>query len=162
MANPHQETRGGDGKYTASIDTARQDARAAELRGKGWTYQRIADELGLSGKGRAWDAVDRALKAIVQEPAANLRALELERLDVMYAEAIAVLERDHYTVAHGKIVYRDGEPLLDDGPKLQAIETLRRVSESRRKLLGMDEPAKTAISGSVTYTVTGVDLEQLK
>ena len=82
-----------------------------------------------------------ALKAIVEEPAAEVRQLELDRLDAMYDAAIKVLEAEHVTVSQGKVVMLDGEPLKDDAPVLRAIETLLKIQQRRAALLGLD--AKT-------------------
>jgi hypothetical protein len=55
---------------------------------------------------------------------------------------VAVLGRTHYYVQGGKVVIYDGAPLRDDGPTLAAIGQLVRLGESRRRLLGLDAPAK--------------------
>ena len=40
----------------------------------------------------------------------------------------------------GKVVYEDnGRPMIDDGPNLAAIDRLVKISESHRKLLGLDQ-----------------------
>ncbi|MEU1372995.1 sigma factor-like helix-turn-helix DNA-binding protein [Streptomyces triculaminicus] len=169
------QARGGNGKWIYTPDAARRDARAAELRGKGWPYRRIAEELGVDVH-TAHQAVQRALKAIVQEPAENLRTLELERLDTELdrlnnlEEAVKkVLEKHHVTVSQGKVVYLNDQPLPDDGPVLQAVDRLlkideqrRKNGESRRKLLGLDAATKTEVSGGVRYEIVCVDPEDLK
>lgn len=66
------------------IAAARRSARALELRSKGYTFQRIAAELGYSGKQGAHDAVMRALDATLREPADEFRLLDLERLDRLW------------------------------------------------------------------------------
>jgi hypothetical protein len=146
--NPHahlERPRDGHGNFARSIDTARRDARAAELRAKGWQYQAIADELGWSARGDACRAVQRVLKETVQEAGDELRAMERDRLDRLSAAAWAVLDRQHVTVSNGQIIRLDGEPLLDDGPILQAIDRLLRISESRRKLEGLDAPSRVSV-----------------
>jgi predicted transcriptional regulator len=135
-------TRDGKGQYTRTTDTARRDAEAAELRSKGLSYQAIADEMGYASKSGAWEAVQRALKAIVEEPAENLRQLERERLDRMYEAASAALEANPHSLA--------------------AITTLLKISESRRKLEGLDAPAKVNVSGGLKVEIVGVDMDQLR
>jgi hypothetical protein len=66
------------------IAAARRSARALELRSRGYTFKRIAAELGYSGKQGAHDAVMRALDATVREPADEFRRLDLERLDRLW------------------------------------------------------------------------------
>lgn len=146
------------GRYMRTLESAQRDARAAELKAQRKTYQQIADELGFCDRGEAWRAVQRALVAIVKEPAERLRAVEAAKLDELYVEALDVLSRDHVTVSHGKVVKGDdGSPLLDDGPKLQAIDRLLKVRESYRKLLGLDAATKTEVSGGVRYEIVGID-----
>jgi hypothetical protein len=135
-------TRDGKGKYARTTDTARRDAKAAELRSKGLSYQAIADEMGYASKSSAHDAVQRALKAIVEEPAENLRQLERERLDRMYEAAMGALEANPHSLA--------------------AIGTLLKISESRRKLEGLDAPAKVNVSGGLKVEIVGVDMDQLR
>lgn len=134
--------RGGDGKFTRAPETAERDAEAARLRARGLSYRAIADEMGTSVHA-AHTAVQRALKATVQEAAAEARTLELERLDALYATAYDVITRTHPTVQLGKVIKGpDGEPVNDDSVVLAAVDRLLRVSESRRKLLGLDAPTK--------------------
>lgn len=175
-------TRGGDGKFTRTPETAERDARAAELRGRGWSYRKIAAELDLT-VSNAHAAVQRALQATVAEAAAEVRQIELERLDRLYKAAVKVLERDHITVSQGHIIrtrvldddgnpivlgYKgNGEPiykerdLLDDGPTLKAVETLLKIQARRAALLGLDAEKKVSVSGGVKYEVVGIDVNDL-
>jgi len=152
--------RGGDGKYARTLTGAERDAEAARLRSRGYSYREIGEALGCD-KGTAHHAVQRALKEVVVEAAADAVQFELDRLDHMHKVALAVLERHHVTVSNGKVIELNGQPLQDDGPVLAAISALVRISESRRKLLGLDQPAKQQISGGLTYEVVGVDPAQL-
>ncbi len=156
------QPRSGKGQFLRTPESAKRDAAAADLRADGRSFQQIADELGFADKGEAHHAVQRALRAIVQEPAERLRTLELARLDSMYEAAMGVLERQHVTVSHGKIVYAGKEPLIDDGPVLQAIDRLLKIQERRARLLGLDAATKTQISGGVRYELVGIDPEQLR
>lgn len=142
MDDPKARPHGGDGQFVRSLTTAQRDAEAARLRSSGWTYPRIAAELGFNHKADAYNAVKRVLDATVREAGDDLRALELDRLDDMYAAAMEVLKRGHVVVSHGNVVTHDGAPLPDDGPVLQAIGTLLRIQERRAKLLGLDAPVK--------------------
>jgi hypothetical protein len=158
MANPNQDARDGHGRYIRTPEGAAQDARAAELRAEGKKLQEIADELGFSSKTAAGDAIRRALREIVKGPAEKLLALHVERLETLYEAALEVLEAEHVVVSHGKVVTgAGGQPLKDNGPKLAAIREARATMESFRKLMGLDQPTKVALSGSVRYEVVGVD-----
>jgi hypothetical protein len=151
---------GPNGDFVATPETAERDAEAARLRGRGLGYQAIADQLGIS-VSTAHDAVKRALAAIRAEPAPEVRQLELERLDAMYASVLRVLERRHFTVNGGKVVYHGEEPLEDDGPVLAAVDRLLKIQQRRAALLGLDEPVKAEVGGKLTYEIVGVDLEAL-
>lgn len=138
-------TRGGNGRLTRDLTVAERDAKAARLRSQGYSYQRIADALGYSDRGAAHHAVQRVLQLTVQEAGEELRQMERERLDRLSEAAWEVLERQHVTVSNGRIVSLNGEPLPDDGPVLAAIDRLLRISESRRKLEGLDAPSRVSV-----------------
>jgi len=157
----NDQSRDGNGYWIQTVESAERDAEAARLRSRGLTYRKIAATLGID-VAVAHRAVARAMKAIVAEPAADAQAVELERLDTLHVRALEVMERHHVAVSNGRVVSLDGVALQDDGPVLAAINTLIRISESRRKLLGLDSPTKTQISGGLTYEVVGVDTAALR
>lgn len=147
--------RGPTGQFQRTTDTARRDAEAAELRSQGQTYQAIADRLGFANRTNSRRAVERALAATVREAADEVRALQLAQLDRLTREALAVLEREHLVVSHGRIINGpDGKPLMDDAPVLQAIDRLIRIQERRAKLLGLDAPTKVE-----TWNIDAIDAE---
>lgn len=169
------QARGGDGKFIRDLATAERDAEAAQLRSTGMPYRKIAAQLGINVH-TAHDAVKRAMAEVVQEDGAEALAFELrrldeelERLDDLYGKVMAVLEREHVTVSQGRVVTMDdGATVPDDDWILKAVDRLvridesrRRNGESRRRLLGLDQPVKTQISGGLTYEVVGVDPEAL-
>jgi hypothetical protein len=159
--DPIKQARGTNGKWVRTLEGAERDAEAARLRSKGKSYRQIAAALGCDVHV-AHSAVKRVIAEIITEPAEAAIAFELERLDRLHRAAMKVLERHHVTVSNGKVVEVDGQPLLDDGPVLSAIDRLVRISESRRKLLGLDQPAKMNVSGGLTYEVVGIDPEALR
>jgi hypothetical protein len=150
------------GRFERSMATVRRDAKAAELRADGLTYEQIATELGWADKSDARKAVFRARADVARPAITRLIQTESEELDALYTEACAILQRNHITVSHGKIITwlnpetQQEEPLLDDGPKMQAIQTALRVRESYRKLHGLDQPAKV---DATIHEVTQQDLE---
>jgi len=138
-----EPTRNSQGNFIRTPEQADHDARAAQLRGRGLSYRAIAAELGVSVSS-AHQAVARAFRDTLAEPAEQARAVELARLEAAHDVAAAIMGRDHITVSHGRIVEdSDGNPILDDGPALQAVAAVVRASESRRKLLGLDAATKT-------------------
>jgi hypothetical protein len=159
--------RGGGGKFTRTADSIRRDHRAAELHGQGWSYRRIADELGFASGGKAHEAVLRAFAEIPSEGTEQARLLDLDRIDRLVEKAWEVMLRDHLTVSQGRVVGKrvdwereadgsilrdgDGEPvglyedILDDGPALAAIREIRALLERRAKIYGYDAPARSRV-----------------
>ena len=91
---------------------------ALELRLAGKTFREIAAELGYQSPHGAFDAVGGALKEVTREPAEDLRKMELQRLDALHAALWPAAIK--------------GDPV--------SVAGCLRVSESRRKLLGLDLP----------------------
>lgn len=128
------------GDFERSIDNAERDNSAAKLRAQGWSYERIASELGWHDRSGARKAVQRAIVATVREAGDELRVLELERLDRLYEKAWEILERVHYAHGNGRVVMLDNVPVLDDGPTLAAMDRMLKIQERRARLLGLDAP----------------------
>ena len=93
--------------------------RALELRKAGYSYAEIAADLG-KHKSSAWRNVKQALKETLQEPADDVRKLELIRLDA---------------------ALRAIWPMVEAG-NLSAIDRLHVNLKRRAELLGLDAPAK--------------------
>jgi hypothetical protein len=176
-------TRDGKGRFDRDPDTVKRDGEAAALRARSWTYRQIGEALGMSTSS-AHEAVQRALADTLEEPAAAVRALELEKLDALERAVLVVLEREHVTVSQGRVVRRrtdeiekdkdgedkvdgDGNPvyvwedILDDSPVLAAVDRLLKVADRRAKLLGLDSATKIDVSGGVKYEIVGVSADQL-
>ncbi|MFD8805573.1 helix-turn-helix domain-containing protein [Streptomyces sp. NPDC059597] len=161
---PHTDddrARDGKGKYIRSIDKAETDAEIARLYAQGHTYKEIGAELGMT-KWSVIRAVQRAVRAVVQEAGQEALQLHVDRLEYLYAKALEIAEEDHVVVSHGRIVKDDdGNPVRDHAPTLAALREARASLESFRKLVGMDQPAKVEHSGGVTYELVGVNPEDL-
>ncbi|WP_329064908.1 sigma factor-like helix-turn-helix DNA-binding protein [Amycolatopsis sp. NBC_01480] len=133
---------------------AEQTARAYEMRLKGVSYRRIADELGVS-LGTAHNRVREAMAERVDPLVDEYRQFQLDRLDSYREAAVKVLETTHWRVDHGRVVALEDEatgtkePLADDGPVLAAIDRLLRIEERTARLLGLDAPAKAEVSATV-------------
>jgi hypothetical protein len=105
-------------------DMAERRLKAFELRKAGASYRQIGRKLSVSGK-TAHEDVQRVLAELAEqrlESAAAYVALECERLDMA---ALALFQH-----------LESGDP--------QVINAWVKVSESRRKLLGLDAPTKIA------------------
>jgi len=166
--NPHPNGRphnNNTGRFEPSQHAAEKAARAARLKADNpqMTYQQIADAVGYNNKSDAWRAIQRCREAVIREAGAELIASEAQQLDDLFVAAMEVLERDHVVVSHGRIVKGDdGNPILDDGPKLAALREMRQIRESYRRLFGVDSETKVNVSGAVRYEVVGVDADALK
>ncbi len=147
-------THGPNGDFIATVETAERDAEAARLRSRGLSYRAIAAELGIDVH-TAHDAVQRALQAIRAEGAAEARTLELERLDVLHNQALAILESKHTDPDTGEELPAAAEL------RLKAVATLLKVQERRARLLGLDAETKVSVSGGVTYEIIGIPAEEL-
>lgn len=140
-------------------DTAQRRRQAIDMRMAGASFQEIADTLGYTTRGAACQDITRALETAVIEQTRSVEAYreeELQRLDALLAEAWAILKRQHVTVSHGRLIYDDrtGEPLVDDGPTLSAIDRILKIQERRAKFLGLDAPQRHEV-----VTVDAVDAE---
>lgn len=111
----------------------REQAACLQLRLEGHSFRAIADQLGLS-LGTTYSRVRAAVDLEVNPKADELRAVEVQRLD-MYLARLA--------------------PKIAEGDD-RAINTAVRISESRRRMLGLDRPV--AIDATVTE-VSQQDLE---
>lgn len=128
---------------------AEEERRCWQLRLRGLTLRAIAAETGLSKS-----TVENRLRNAFQEYREDVAAMrdqyvqmELERLDAVQQAVVAVLEAPHFMVSDGRVVRVDGEPLPDHGPVLAAVREFRMLSESRRRLLGLDAPTKQVHTG---------------
>jgi hypothetical protein len=101
----------------ATLRSQKRQAQALELRRTGATYLQIAQALGVA-KGSAYRLVAEALVSTLREPAEAVRALELERLDLLT---------------------RKLEPRINAGDD-KAMNTMLKVMDHRAKLLGLFAP----------------------
>ena len=107
------------------VKAAERQRQALQLRQAGVAYEDIAQRLGYSGRSSAWRSVMAALKHTLQEPADEVRTLELARLDRL---------------------------LLGLWPQAAAgnqgaVDRALRIMERRAKLLGLDAPTRQELSG---------------
>lgn len=162
-----QTSRNRKGKFTRTAAERRRDYRAAELHGQGWSYQRIADELGFASRGHAHNAVMRAYADMPTEEAQQARQADLDRIDRLIEQAWEVMLTPHLTVNNGKVIRRfvgletdedgierldmDGKPIpvfenvYDDGPRLAAVNAIKGLLERRARIFGYDAPAKSRV-----------------
>jgi len=134
------------------LEQREKDLRALEARRRNLTYHQIAANLGYSSVSGAYAAVQRALEDSVREASDAVRQLELDRLDELARHMYRMLAARHVVVIQsgkdaGKLVTDDdtGLPLQDWAPVERAVARLQSISESRRRLLGLDAPVRTKV-----------------
>lgn len=163
---PAPEVRDSNGRPIRTPEQVTRDAWAARQRSLGRPYRAIAADLGIS-VGSCHDAVRRAYKDIAEPAAGPARAAELAILEATRDAALEVLGRRHITVSNGKVMTLFDEeqqkeiPLPDDGPILQAAQTIARVSGVIHDLMGWKAASKVQLSGEVTYQLVGVNTDAL-
>lgn len=142
---------------------------------KGWSYERIYREggLGHNNTQSVYRDIKAALKQRVERQDLAVdewRQKELALIDIALAKANEILESVHLAVANGRVVQRENDvgeytDVIDQGPNLAAAQALIRMSESRRKLLGTDAPAKVQqqVESTISYVIQASpeELEQL-
>jgi len=72
-----------DGRHRNLALAAARRVKAVELKAAGYTYAQVANELGYTSRGTAYNVVAKALKEQTAEAVADLRQLENSRLDAM-------------------------------------------------------------------------------
>ncbi len=108
---------------------------ALELRKAGVSFPQIAAQLGYKSVSGAFDAVDSAIKRLLQEPAEEVRKLEVARLD-------------HMLSAVWPSVQRGDE---------RAVEMALKIMARRAKLLGLDAPKAVELSGDLRLSIDALD-----
>lgn len=122
------------GRLSPAIVKARQrDAQAVQLRLAGWTYSAIAERLGYRDKRRAYEAIDRVLHRTIQEPADDLRAQTIARLDRML---VAI-----WPFALGLDKSQEPERV----PSLDAVDRVLNIERTRARLLGLNVAEKVPL-----------------
>lgn len=123
-----------------------RDAEIYRLKVAGLTERAIADRYALA-PATVHEIIDRGRRDLLTPGAEALRQMEADRLDDARRAASAVRSRTHFVVQGGAVVTGpDGQPLRDDAPVLKANEQLVRISESWRKLFGLDAPEQLNIA----------------
>lgn len=120
----------------AAVENTEKQRKVLELRRAGMTLQEIADKLGYAGPSGPQQVLDRALERMVREPAESVRALETERLDLLWAKVWEALESGN----------------------LAAVDSALRVMARRARLLGLDAPTNAIVQ---VTTFEGMSNEQL-
>lgn len=110
-----------------AIEVLERERKALELRKGGATFEQIAQALGYADRSNAHKAVRRAMRETIQEPADEVRRVEVERLDVLL-----------------KALWPKA---LSTGDKQQAraVEQCLSIMARRSALLGLDAPSRRVV-----------------
>lgn len=125
------------------IMAAERSAQAMELRKQGLQYREIAERLGYRSDKAAWIAVRRALDRLKTEPAKDLRAIELARLDAL-TEAL-------------------WPRATADPPDISAVNALLKVGERRAKLAALEPrfPIEEGENGALEAFAVAIERARL-
>ena len=108
------------------LAAAERHQKALNMRRDGHTYEEIKTKLGYASPSGAEKAVKAALQSVIREPAEEVRAMELARLDRMLLKLRARINKgDHL-----------------------AINSALKIQDRRARLLGLDAPVRQEISGA--------------
>lgn len=113
-------------KRTTTPQRAEQVRQALALRAQGRTYRQIADEMNWASTASAHEAVREGLREVIREPATEVLAIELQRLDYLLVAAMALVRAAPST-------------------SLAAIDRVLRIMERRAALMGLDRPHRVAL-----------------
>lgn len=120
-----------------AIDATERQRRALELRKAGYGFQIIADQLGYKDPSGAYRAIRAALKKTLQEPADEVRRIELERLDKMLAGLWPQAIKGHTF----------------------SVDRVLAIMDRRAKLLGLDAPLKIDIEQRIRQDAESMGLD---
>jgi hypothetical protein len=147
-----------------AADTRLKEQRVVALRRAGKSFDEIADEVGYASRGAAYDAFIRRVRAESSADVAEIRDLELSRLDAMHGSlwpvAIGDLNIVPQWVGKGKnrrrVICEEEDPdepdhkhfedeagalqcwVIPDAAKLEAIEKCLKIMKRRADYLGLD------------------------
>lgn len=130
---------------------AARDLKIYQLRATGMSHADIAKALNISPKAvsAAISRQARRLNTQSSESFFEVLRLELDRLDKLQASVWPLAQHRQVTMADGSVVQME--------PDLKAVETLLKISQDRRKLLGLDAAQKVTVdvAGEIKHNLHG-------
>jgi hypothetical protein len=134
-----------------------RDAEALSYRARGFTYQRIANEMGWTDRSAARKACERALAADIRETTEEAKAILLMDLNAAKQAVWAVLEANHLVISDGRVVTLDDAPIPDDEPVLRAVDRLVKIDQEIAKIYGVYAPVQHEVR-----TIDAIDARLLE
>lgn len=113
------------------ISAAEKRRKALQLRKGGASYDAIARQVGYANRGNAHHAVMQELRELPRDDAADVLALEVERLDQLLMALWPAAMKGN----------------------VRSAETVIRLMERRAKLQGLDAP----VQATITHAAADVD-----
>ena len=126
-------------KFERTEEQAHLDTAALRLRSLGFSYQAIADQMGVT-KATAYNRCQRALAAIPAEAVDEFRRLEGQRLDLLLEKAME-------------------KALSEEKGALFAIDRVLAIMDRRAKLMGLDAPVRTEV---ITLDYIQAEIQRLE
>lgn len=141
-------------------EVAARRAEVVRLKARGLPYSDIAKRLGISEEVARQDLsrARRARAAELRDSVDEFIAGEVEELERLQLVSWGIALGQHKKVhASGNVAKdEDGNPVLDYGVNLQAVNTLVRIQERKAKLLGYDAAMKIDLKAQVV-TLDAID-----
>ena len=128
------------GRHRDRVLASARKTRAVDLKLQGLTYQQVADHLGYANKGTVYRIIRDAQADQLSEVVAEQRQLELDRLD-------AVQEALWPQAMEGNV---------------EAAEAVRRLVETRCRLLGLVGRRRAAADGCVQPQTVVLQVEDCR
>lgn len=110
-----------------SLQAKERPFAAVQLRLMGWSYREIAEKLGYGDQSGAYQAINGLIMQTIQPATDALRALEVERLDMMLEQAY-----DTAIGANGKV-------------SLEGLDRVIAIEKLRIRLLGLEAPRQVDV-----------------
>jgi hypothetical protein len=140
----------------AAIERSKRDAEIVRRKVNGETLAEIGAAVGLH-KSSVWQIIRDAMVAEMTPHVQSLRDKELARFEYLRAEVQGVIDRRHAVLHQGVDTGFD-----DDGPLLAAVRLDKELSESMRRMMGVDMPVRVDATSSVRFELVGVDMDALR
>jgi hypothetical protein len=139
--------RGDRGRWRRSLAVAERDAEAARLASMGWSYSKIASELGYSDAGNAHRGARRAMAELAEaHGAGELRRQQIESNKLLRERMWQIVNDPPPMVSRiGKVVVDEatGEQIPDAQAVIGAAATILKADERIARLAGLDAPRRS-------------------
>jgi len=142
-----------------AAERAKRRGEAYRLKLAGWSYQRIGDHFGISGK-TAWEDVDRMSKELTadaRDTADKARQFELDSLADVESAALVQYRSAHQSAFETfRVVGPDGDIVERSFlTSLEAVNVARKAAQTimdckhhRAKLMGLEAPQRITVEVS--------------